>query len=97
MTPQQRAGLARLLLRWPSRRDELVRASESPVAEMFESYEIASVALIHWSGKTEPGAMAVAEDYRRILIELEMEIGAALTRLSAVYLPLGSARASQAQ
>lgn len=74
MTPEQRSGLARLLLRWPSRRDELMRAIESPMAEMFESYELASVALVHWSNKLTPQANAVSEDYRRIVSELEEEI-----------------------
>ncbi|MGO4407716.1 hypothetical protein AB4Z10_26080 [Bosea sp. RAF48] len=78
MTPQQKSGLARLILRWPKRRGELERAAEGSILDLYESYELASLAYIQWTQKTEPAAAAIADDYRRIVIELEQEIAAAL-------------------
>ncbi|CAH1657050.1 hypothetical protein BOSEA31B_11500 [Hyphomicrobiales bacterium] len=57
-----------------------MRASGSPLTEMFESYELASVALIHWSSKSTPEASAVSQQYRLIVSELEEEIEAHLLR-----------------
>jgi hypothetical protein len=78
MTPEQKSGLARLMLRWPERRGELERAAHGSVLDLYESYELESLAYIRWSQKAEPAAVVIAADYRRILIELEHDIAAAL-------------------
>lgn len=67
------------MLRWPDRRFQLQRAAGSRIAELYGSYELASVAALHWAQQKAPGAAAIADDYRRIVIELEHEIAAALT------------------
>ncbi|MGO4176001.1 hypothetical protein [Bosea sp. TAF32] len=73
MTPEQKAGLARLMLRWPERREQLKRAAERCI-DLYEGYELAWRAYVRWTQQTEPNAAAIAEEYRKILIELELEI-----------------------
>lgn len=62
------------MLRWPSRRNELKRVSEGPVLDLFEVYELASVAFVHWSNEPHSTAAAIAEDYRLILSEIEQDV-----------------------
>ena len=72
------------MLRWPDRRDELVRAADGPIVELFESYEQASVAFIHWSKESRPDARALADDYRDLLNAIEHEINNVLARQAPI-------------
>lgn len=74
MTREERAGLARLMLKWPARREELFRASQTSLLEMFEVYELACDAAIVWSKCSED----IAGEFRQIVVELEHDIAEAL-------------------
>ncbi|CAH1653548.1 hypothetical protein BOSEA31B_10945 [Hyphomicrobiales bacterium] len=76
MTQERKSGLARLLLRWPERRGELLRADT--LADLYEGYSLACEAA-HWWGK-QPGAMAaiIADDYRNLVTALELEVSETL-------------------
>lgn len=80
MKPEQRSGLARLMLRWPDRRAELERAAEGPILDLYESYEEASLACAKWARQTDSAAIAITEDYRRLLGDLEDEIANHLSK-----------------
>lgn len=87
MTPEQRCGLSRLMLRWPERRHQLAQAHDTSLADLYESYETASVAFAHWSIAATPEAEAFAAEYRQLIAELEGEIGNALDRASPELRP----------
>jgi len=74
MTRDERAGLARLMLRWPDRRLELVRASRTRLLESFEAYELACDAAAAWSKRSD----LIADEYLQLIAELELEISANL-------------------
>lgn len=76
MTREQRAGLARLMLRWPEGRAalRLKAASDLTLLDLCEGYELACDAAIYWSKSNAPGAVAIADEYRDIVAELEVEI-----------------------
>ena len=76
MTREQRAGIARLMLRWPEARAalRLKGASDQMLLDLCEGYELACDAVIYWSKSNVPGAAAIADEYRDIASELEFEI-----------------------
>ena len=69
MTREQRAGLARLMLHWPERREalRLAGASDDLLLELCETYDLACDASAYWSKSTLPGADEIADDYRTSL------------------------------
>lgn len=75
MTREQRAGLARLMLRWPERREalRLAGASDDLLLELCETYDLACDASAYWSKSTLPGSDEIADDYRNLVAELEAE------------------------
>lgn len=75
MTREQRAGLARLMLRWPEGRAALraKEASNETLLDLCESYDLACNAAIHWSKSDTPGAAEIADEYRGLIAELEFE------------------------
>ena len=74
-TPEKRAGVTRLLLRWPHRRAELLRAAKRPAfASLCESYALAWEAALHWAKIPGNRAAEIAEEYRLLLGELEQDI-----------------------
>lgn len=83
MTPEQKSGLARLMLRWPKRRQLLATLSAPSLLDLCADYEAASVALARCAQKRGADAVGIAEDYQRILRELEDEFGIALARLTS--------------
>jgi len=68
------------MMRWPNRRSELERAAKGSVLDLYESYEEASLARAKWARLPGPAAIAIAEDYRRIIGELEDEIASHLSK-----------------
>lgn len=74
-THEQRAGLARLMLRWPEVRATLRErsASDEILLGLCESYDLACNAAVHWSTSDSPGAAAIADEYRGLVTELEFE------------------------
>lgn len=74
MTPDQAAGLTRLMLRWPQRRHVLAGITDASFLDICESYEIAALALARWAVAAGPNAMIIAEEYRRVLLDLEEEL-----------------------
>lgn len=75
-THEQRAGLARLMLRWPEDRAALREkgASDEILLDLCESYDLACNAAAHWSKLDTPGAAGIADEYRSIVFELEFEV-----------------------
>ncbi len=76
MTKERRAGLARLMLRWPEGRAALRMKSESdPVLiELCEGYDLACEAAAYWLKSSAANAAAIAEEYRCLIAELESDI-----------------------
>lgn len=74
MTREQKAGLARLILRWPEGREtlRLKAASDQVLLELYESYDLACNALVFWSKCSSPGAAEIAAEYRFLVAELEV-------------------------
>lgn len=77
-TREQRAGLARLMLRWPEGRAALRQNSafDQMLLDLCESYDLACDAATYWSKTNSPGSAAIADEYRWIVSELEFEIRA---------------------
>lgn len=75
MTREQRAGLARLMLRWTEGRAalHLQAASDDDFLELCESYELACDASAYWSSSNAAGAGGIADEYRLLISELEVE------------------------
>lgn len=75
MTREQRAGLARLMLRWPEGRAalHLKAASDVIFLDLCESYELACDASAYWSSSRAAGARGIADEYRLLISELEFE------------------------
>lgn len=76
MTREQRAGLARLMLRWPEGRAVLLAKSETDhfLVELCESYDLACEAARYWLKSSAANGAAVAEEYRCLTAELESDI-----------------------
>ena len=76
MTREQRAGIARLMLRWPEGRAALREKGtlDEILLDLYEGYELACDAAIYWSKSNVPGAAVIADEYRDIVSELEFEI-----------------------
>lgn len=75
MCHKQKRGLARLLIRWPDRRDQLVRAARSQtMMDICESYELAWSAALHWAKAPGSKAAEIATEYRLLIIEIEQEV-----------------------
>ena len=75
MTREQRAELARLMLRWPGDREtlRLAGASDNLLLDLCESYDLACDASAYWSKSTATGAVEIADEYRCLVAELEVE------------------------
>lgn len=75
MTREQRAGLARLMLRWPEGRAalRLKGASDLMMLELCAGYERACDAATYWSKSNSPGAISIADEYRDIDSKSEVE------------------------
>lgn len=75
-THEQRAGLARLMLRWPEDRTALREkgASDEILLDLFESYDLACNAADLWAKSDMPGAAEIADEYRSIISELELDL-----------------------
>lgn len=80
MTPRQKAGLRRLMLRLPERRAELSAVSDGTMLEIFESYDLAASAFNYWVGLTTPDDRAIAGQYQDMIAQLEAEIISMLDR-----------------
>jgi hypothetical protein len=78
MTQEQKSGLARLICRLPQRRRELENAADEWIFEVYGDYERATRACLHWTQRLGPSADALADAFRRIVVELEEEISAAV-------------------
>jgi len=78
MTPEQKSGLARLMLRLPEQRHQLESAAEDWIIEAYGDYERATLAYVHWAQRLGPSADSAADTFHRIVIELEQEIAAAV-------------------
>lgn len=78
MTREQQAGLARLMLRWPEGRVALRLAGNADqiLLDLCESYDLACAASDYWSKLTVPGADKIADEYRNLVTELEVEVRA---------------------
>ncbi|MBW4656612.1 MAG: hypothetical protein KME20_26745 [Kaiparowitsia implicata GSE-PSE-MK54-09C] len=76
MTPEQRSGLARLMLRLPHVRAALPRAVDvNPLLrELCGDYEVATVASKHWAVSMAAQAPEIAHEYARALLEIEREV-----------------------
>ncbi len=76
----QKRGLARLLLRWPTRRADLIRVAQSHPAlgELCEAYETACTAMEHWSRSSAPVAAERTREYRTLVRATEEDILAIL-------------------
>ena len=62
MTREQRAGIARLMLRWPEGRAALREKGtlDEILLDLYEGYELACDAAIYWSKSNVPGAAVIA-------------------------------------
>ncbi|MGW9329217.1 hypothetical protein [Bosea sp. NPDC055594] len=74
-TRGQRAGFARLMLRWPGGRATLLEkgTSDETLLDLCESYDLACNAAVHWSKSDKPRAADIACEYRGLIFELEIE------------------------
>jgi hypothetical protein len=72
----RRCGLARLMLRWPDRREALkTHLQDTPhMAEMCEAYEAACSAVEHWIRSTDRIAASRVAEYRSVIAGLEQDI-----------------------
>ena len=78
MTSDEKAGMARLMLRWPDRRDQLRHAVS--LASLYECYALACDAAHWWSKQPSSRGFALAREYINLVTELEAEVA---TELSA--------------
>ena len=76
MEDTQRRGFARLLLRWPGKRKELVRRAQTDahIGELCEAYESACAALDHWLHSSATVAPDRIEEYRMLVEATEQDI-----------------------
>lgn len=76
MTAEQRAGLARLMLRWSEGRAALrmKRALDSMLIDLCEDYGLACEVATYRLNSNTANAATIAEDYRRLVAELELDI-----------------------
>ncbi|CAN7436303.1 hypothetical protein [Bosea sp. LjRoot237] len=76
MNQAQRRGLARLMLRWPQRRTELIDRCDQDTRflELSEAYEAACGAADYWAKSGSPEAQMRAEEYRALAFEIERDI-----------------------
>lgn len=75
MCREQKSGLARLLIRCPDRRDELVRAARSPtIMDFCEAYELSWSAALHWAKVPRSKAAEIATEYRMLIIAIEQDV-----------------------
>ncbi|WP_146170181.1 hypothetical protein [Bosea sp. 124] len=75
MTQEQRAGLARLMLCWPEGRAalRLMSASDIPLLDLCEAYNLACNAAAYWSKSNSANAAEIADEYRSLVPEIEAE------------------------
>ena len=76
MTHQERSGLARLMLRWPERREKLSRACA--LFDLFAGYSLACQSADLWSRQAGERAELIAKDYREVISALELQISESL-------------------
>ena len=76
MDETQRRGLARLMLRWPSARPELLRrvSEDTTFADLCGAYDEACQAAERWSRSPAPNAAARADEYGELARETEQDI-----------------------
>ncbi len=76
MERSERRGLARLMLRYPARREALrARAAEDPgFRELCEAYETACEAADYWAKSGQPVASERAKEYNHLAVEVEKDI-----------------------
>ena len=80
MTNERKAGLARLLLRYPERRLAILRVAMTPtMAELCESYELACVAAEYWAEVAGSEAAAITAEFRLLIVAIEAEVSRELT------------------
>lgn len=76
MTREQRAGLARLMLRWPEGRAtlRLAGASDDLLLDLCESYHLACDSANYWAKSDSSRAKQIADEYRFLISESEFEV-----------------------
>lgn len=76
MERSERRGLARLLLRYPDRREALrgKAAEDANFRDLCEAYESACEATGYWVKSTEPVGPERAEEYRQLAGAIEEDI-----------------------
>jgi hypothetical protein len=76
MSNAMRRGLARLMLRWPEKRAELVRRAQQDArfCELCEAYESACEAIEYWTHSSAPTAEERAAEYRALASATEHDI-----------------------
>lgn len=76
MEHAQRRGLARLMLRWPSRRAELREkcARDPRLVELCEAYEAACEAASYWAKSPAPLGRQRTEEYNALASATEQDI-----------------------
>lgn len=85
MDRAERAGLSRLMLRWPSRRAELLRCAEAnQLRDLFSSYELACTAREYWSKLSTDASMEITDDYDKLITDLEEDLSIAIARFDPV-------------
>ena len=75
---KRRAGFARYWLRCPDQRPYLTPDRREALSKCFEAYELACSAALLWEKSVARDAPKIAEEYRRLISELEDEITTAL-------------------
>jgi hypothetical protein len=73
MTRIEERGLARLILRLPDWRARFERVSSQAFLEVCEAYELACVALDHWTKSDTPTSSAMIAEYKELVASLERE------------------------
>ena len=82
MESAQRRGLARLMLRWPDRRELLARRAreDTHVGELCEAYESACNAVEHWLRSPASVAQDRILEYRGLVKATEEDILSMISR-----------------
>ena len=73
MTRIEERGLARLRLRFPDWRARFDLVSSQAFLEICEAYELACVALDHWTKSDAPTSSAMVEEYKELVASLERD------------------------
>ncbi|MEG9504353.1 MAG: hypothetical protein MIN69_21265 [Methylorubrum extorquens] len=76
MERSERSGLARLMLRYPDRREALrcKAAEDANFRDLCEAYEAACVAVDYWAKSAEPVGPERAVEYQQLAAAVEEDI-----------------------